>query len=69
MRLGPNGRPRDGKAEDQKRRPHHLGAGADLLLFAEIIVISVLTVALYYAVEIAERYFIFWPQCQGTAPA
>lgn len=39
------------------------------VLFAGIIVISVLTVALYYAVEVAERYFIFWHQSQGTAPA
>lgn len=37
------------------------------VLFAGIIVISVLTVPLYYAVEAAERYFIFWHQSQGTA--
>jgi NitT/TauT family transport system permease protein len=34
------------------------------VLFAGIIVISVLTVALYYVTEVAERYFIFWHQSQ-----
>lgn len=34
------------------------------VLFAGVIVISLLSVALYYLVEIAERRFIFWHQSQ-----
>lgn len=35
------------------------------VLFAGLIVISTLTVALYYLVELAERHFIFWHQSQN----
>lgn len=37
------------------------------VLFAGIIVISGLTVALYYAVEVVERKMIFWHQSQSNA--
>jgi len=36
------------------------------VMFVGIIVISVLTVALYYTVEAAERHFIFWHQSQAV---